>query len=126
DQGDAQLSAISDAKGRVLALFHAWREADDWWLALAASEAEWLQAYLARFIFRSKVRIAPVPELAVAGITGTRPHTIGWPEALRPISIAPDRRIVCGESSALDDAANTLRTRTGSPVTIDPDGWKRA
>lgn len=65
-------AALADAKGRVLAVFHAWRTRAGWSLAIAASQAAWLQEHLERFVFRSKVRIGPPGDTELLGIAGAR------------------------------------------------------
>src|SRR6266853_3203079 len=52
-----QLGAYCSVKGRVLALFELWREADQFHLLLPAQRAAPLCAQLSRYVLRSKVRL---------------------------------------------------------------------
>lgn len=65
--GQWQFSAWLDAHGRVQAIFHLARVADDQLLLLLrGAEASVLSASLGRFLFRSKVTITALPARAIA------------------------------------------------------------
>jgi len=66
-----QLGAYCSVKGRVAALFEAWREDDGVRLLLARELIESLRARLARYVFRAKVELLDVStQWAVFGSTG--------------------------------------------------------
>ncbi len=134
--GAVRMAALADAKGRVLLIFHAWRSKDAWRLAVPAGETEWLCDYLARFIFRSRVRIAATPEKRLFGVTGPEAvaalTAVGLPapEAgnyvragpLEVIGLTGDRALVIGEGTALADAAHALAAHA---TPGDAAAWRR-
>jgi tRNA-modifying protein YgfZ len=67
-----QLGAYCSVKGRVLALFELWREADEFHLLLPAERAGLLRAQLSRYVLRSKVQLEQqsVGRWTVFGLTG--------------------------------------------------------
>jgi folate-binding protein YgfZ len=67
-----QLGAYCSVKGRVLALFELWREADEFHLLLPIERAGPLRTQLSRYVLRSKVRLEeqPVGHWTVFGLTG--------------------------------------------------------
>ncbi|PJK08185.1 folate-binding protein YgfZ [Lysobacteraceae bacterium NML120232] len=114
--GQLQWNGWLNAKGRVIALFALLRlDAQTLWLLLPDADPESLATALARFVFRSKVKLNPRPDLHVAGML---PHTarheenaalslqrdddhvlLPWPGA-RQVIIAP-------QPAPLDEAAHT-------------------
>jgi folate-binding protein YgfZ len=112
DVGRWQFSAWLDAQGRVRALFHLVRLAQDRLLLLlrggdAAAVAEGLR----RFVFRSKVTVQPLS-----------PRTLGTGEALALHSVSETQTLAlgCGTHSLLigapsDDAWRLQQIRLGWP-----------
>lgn len=137
DAETAHFTAIADPKGRVRATFYAWRAPRGWLLALAAGEVEWLGAHLARFVFRSRVQIAPAPEvhllgvsgaeaaaaLAAAGLPAPEPGQIAHAGALAILRLMGARWLVVGETAAVGDVEQTLAPETRAGHFED---WKRA
>ncbi|MGH8427097.1 MAG: YgfZ/GcvT domain-containing protein [Gammaproteobacteria bacterium] len=139
EQADAtvQIAALADPKGRVLSIFHAWCEDDAWHLSVPAGEAEWLCSYLARFVFRSQVRIAPASERHLLGVAGSEAAAalaaVGLPApkqdefvhagSLVVVRLAGNRWLAIGEETALADVAHTLASHVSSS---DASAWRRA
>ncbi|HEX5313373.1 MAG TPA: hypothetical protein VFX38_00490 [Gammaproteobacteria bacterium] len=131
-------AALADAKGRVLAVFLALPRGDDeWLLAVTASEEEWLREHLARFVFRSRVAIAPATDLrpigllgpdadralAAAGLPAPAESRLVRAGPLLVCGIGSGRGLVIGEDMALADAARALAARLD---TGDLAAWTRA
>lgn len=133
----AQFSALADPAGRVLLVFYAWREDDGWTLALAASELEWLCAHLARFVFRARVRMAPLPDASLFGLAGEEASAAfaaaglppplenhaALPGAIRSLRLVGDRWLVTGEEKAVGEAARAVEPYAQR---ADADAWKQA
>lgn len=126
DTGDrVGFGAFADARGRVLLLFRCRRHGLDWQLLIPASEAEWLPAYLSRFVFHARVGIAvertervigiagpgaPV-ELECVGISAPAAGRVAVGAGLATLGLADARWLLCGEADRIDALAATLRAR---------------
>lgn len=71
-EGEVRLGAFADPRGRVLALFRAWRQGNDWRLAVPDTEAEWLRAHLSRYVLRARVRLFVADSWTIAGVAGRK------------------------------------------------------
>ncbi len=69
--GQAQLSSLNTAKGRVLATFVVWQSGADYYLHLPASLIATIQKKLTMYVLRAKVKIEDVSaQLVCLGIAG--------------------------------------------------------
>ena len=66
----AQWSSFNTAKGRILATFLIWRDADDYLLQLPASLAGVMCKKLSMYVLRAKVRITPDENISL-GLSGS-------------------------------------------------------
>ena len=72
--GAAQLNGWCSPKGRLLAVFTLWREADAYFLMLPRSLRAGIQARMGMFVLRSKVVVADVSDTTVRlGLTANSP-----------------------------------------------------
>jgi folate-binding protein YgfZ len=128
-----QFAALADPKGRVRLVFHAWRADDAWLLSVAAGEAEGLCGHLARFVFRSRVRIEPASKRRLLGLVGPQANAafaaIGTQapaqnrlvhaNGLTIAGLAGERWLIAGDEAALAETAQ------GASIQTFAD-WKRA
>lgn len=130
-------AALANANGRVLCVFHAWPVGGGWHIAVANSQAAWLQSYLNRFIFRSQVRIAPAPDTELLGLSGTQANGVlsetGLPApaagrvahtgTIDIVGLAGERWLISGNKTALSALERSLglQARAGGPR-----DWSRA
>jgi len=114
-EGQWHFSAWLDAQGRVRALFHVARLAEDRWaLLLRGGKSESLVAELARYVFRARVRMRALEasslrmeaaaNLYVAKEVGDSLH-LG----------CGDHRIASGKNNATDDGLREAQIRHGWP-----------
>lgn len=69
----AQYSSFNTAKGRMLATFLIWRDADDYLLQLPATLAEGLRKKLSMYVLRAKVKITDAGnEIISLGLSGAQ------------------------------------------------------
>lgn len=115
--GDARFAGYCTAKGRLLSLFAAWRDADAIRLALSQPVAGPLRKRLAMYVLRSKARLVDeadrVAVLGLAGAAGTRALEalgVAPPEAMRTAPVPP---------AEADDA-----TWHGTVVGLEPAGLR--
>lgn len=90
--GRLQLSSFNNAKGRMLASFLVWREADGYVLQLHASLTETIRKKLSMYVLRSKVKIADISAGRVMlGVAGAQAQTAleqaGLPLPATPMSV---------------------------------------
>lgn len=109
--GQWQWSGWLTPKGRVIALFALLRRGpEEVWLVLPDADAEGLATALQRFVFRSKVAIAPRPDLHVRGrFGGTR---VGGKEVVVDMG---ERSLRIGEA-APEDADAVARWKAADLV----------
>jgi len=123
-----QLGAYCSVKGRVLALFEMWRVDDGFCLMLPAEQSELLRTRLARFVLRSKAKLADLSDRwAVFGLTGP-----GIEAALVATGLqCPDAAWSC---RVLDDGTRLVRVppspRTGARLMLvvpsaASESWRR-
>lgn len=134
--GSSRPGLFADARGRVLAIFRTWRGGDGWRLLVAAGEDAWLQAYLARYVFRAQVRLsvrsewallglqgAGVPAaLAGAGLPAPRAGEVARQAPLEILGLSHDRWLAAGPEAELERARRAL----GGAHTGNLDSWRRA
>lgn len=85
EQGDARLAGYCTAKGRLLSVFAAWRDADALRLVLSQPVAGPLRKRLAMYVLRAKARLVDEADrVAVLGLAGT-----AGANALRALGIEP-------------------------------------
>lgn len=90
-QGQAQHAAWCSAKGRMLASFVVWRNADDAYrLLLSRDLAPAIKKRLQMFVLRSKVKINDLQEsVAIMGISGQQNKALAdWPLPVSPLQAA--------------------------------------
>ena len=129
----AQLTSLSSAKGRLLAIFHAWRAADGVLLEVDRSLLEPVLKRLRMYVMRSKVTLTEATDLAVYGLAGPEavvalgiarlPAPSGTLECARTGDLVVTRRIGAPERYTLivpSGSSPSLRTHVG--VLED---WKR-
>lgn len=90
--GLSTLGAICSAKGRVIAVFHAIRHDDIYFLAVNRTLAERLRQHLSRYVLRAKVGISDAAaDYALFGIIGDIQDklTVNATDWLLPFSIHP-------------------------------------
>lgn len=104
----AQYSSYSTPKGRVMASFLLWRQAEAFFLLLSADIAAAIARRLSMFVLRSKVRIEPVSDGRLFGFHG--PLAEQWLEAARP-GLIPAGRLETGGDG---DGLMTVRLPSGA------------
>ncbi len=104
--GQWQFSAWLDPQGRVRALFHLIRVADDRYLLLLRGGVATVMAdALRRFVFRSRLRVTALPPRALATGPALPPHTV----------------MDDGEAQSLGCDTHSLRITTAG---IGDDAWR--
>ena len=129
----AQLTSLSSAKGRLLAVFHAWRMADGILLEADRSLLEPVLKRLRMYVLRSKVTLTEATDLAVHGLAGPEaaavlghaklPVPAGALECARAGDLTVTRRLGAPERYTLIAPAGappSLRAPAGTLA-----GWKR-
>lgn len=64
------LGGLCTAKGRLLAIFEAWKVDNGLCLVLPADQIDFTATHLRRFVLRARVQIHPRPDLALVGLLG--------------------------------------------------------
>ena len=102
----AQLSSLNSAKGRLLAILHAWREGDAVLLELPRALLDPIAKRLRLYVMRSKVTLAAAEDLLVTGLAG--------PDAAKALAQAglpmPSGPLECAHAGGV-----TVTKRLGSP-----------
>lgn len=129
----AQLTSLSSAKGRLLAVFHAYREGGGYLLELDRSLLDTTIKRLRMFVLRSKVTLAEATDLAIYGLAGPGaaatlaaaqlPSPAGPLECASAGSITVTRRLNTPERYTIIVPTAQSPSLSSGPATLTD--WKR-
>lgn len=130
----AQLTSLSSAKGRLLAVFHLWREEQGFLLEVDRSLLEPVLKRLRMYVLRSKVDLSEAGDLAVYGVAGPDcgpalaaarlPAPAGPLECIRAGDIVVTRRLNAPERYTLLVPSGQSPSLGSAHATLQD--WKRA
>lgn len=114
----AQLSSFNTAKGRMLATFLIWRDADDYLLQLPATLSEALRKKLSMYVLRAKVKITDASnEIISLGLSGSQQILPEGCLELPPLGVSHSTELGCS-IIRLGDARFQLNTTPEQAKTL--------